>query len=107
MQERLDAAYTEIAIGAGAVLAPVGRAWSTALRRRPEIQLIDGTQHPTRAGTYLASAVLFQTLFGERALGSTYAGGLPPSVAEALQRVAAEIPLPHPSSVRPREKRPR
>ena len=94
MQERLDAAYAALASGTGALLAPVGKAWTLSLRRRPEVALLDGTQHPSRAGTYLASAVLFQTLFGERALGSSYVGGLAPTVADGLQKIAAELSLP-------------
>ena len=105
MQERLDAAYASIAGDTGIVLAPVGRAWTLAQRRHPEIPLLDGSQHPSRAGTYLASAVLFQTLFAERALGAAFFGGLPPNVAENLQRVAAELPLPPSALVRPRAKR--
>ena len=107
MQEGLDAAYAAIASGNGALLAPVGKAWTLAGRRRPEIALLDGSQHPSRAGTYLASAVLFQTLFGERALGSTFTGGLSPGVAEGLQRIAAELPLPVSPPVRlPARRRP-
>jgi hypothetical protein len=105
MQERLDAAYGAIAVRARIALAPVGKVWTLALRRHPEIPLLDGTQHPTRAGTYLVSAVLFQTLFGERVLGSSYDGGLPPGVAEILQRLAAELPLPSVPRVRSRERR--
>ena len=100
MQERLDSAYSSIASETGALLAPAGKAWALSLRRRPEIALLDGTQHPSRAGTYLASAVLFQTLFGERAHGSTFAGGLPPTVADGLLRIAAELPLPASPPVR-------
>ncbi len=105
MQERLDSAYASIAGEAGIVLAPVGKAWALALRRHPEIPLLDGTHHPSRAGTYLASAVLFQTVFGERAAGATFTGGLPPNVAEALLRVAGELPLPPSSLLRPRARR--
>lgn len=105
MQERLDAAYASIASGTGVLLAPVGKAWTLSLRRRPDVALSDGTQHPSRAGTYLAAAVLYQTLFGERAVGSSYVGGLAPTVADALQKIAAELPLPASPAIRPGARR--
>ena len=93
MQARLDATYAEVAKTIGATLAPVGVAWERVQQATPEIQLLDGTQHPSPAGTYLAAAVLFRTMFNASPMGSTFYGGLPKETALQLQRVAGEIPM--------------
>ena len=94
MQRRLNSAYAALARKTGAILAPIGIAWEYAHRDAPEIQLLDGTQHPSRAGTYLAAAILFRTVFNTPATGSTYYDGLPREEALRLQHVADEVPLP-------------
>jgi len=88
MQARLNSAYASLAINVGATLAPIGVAWQRAQQIAPEIQLLDGTQHPSPAGTYLAAAVLFRTIFNVSPVGSTYYGGLPQTTAHTLQRIA-------------------
>jgi hypothetical protein len=93
MQTRVDSAYATLAKETGATLAPIGVAWEQAQRIAPEIRLLDGTQHPSRAGTYLAAAVLFRTMFNISPTGSSYYGGLPKETALQLQRVAGEIPM--------------
>src|SRR6266850_2699832 len=96
MQTRLNSAYASLAQTTGATLAPVGVAWEHAQRVASEIQLLDGTQHPSPAGTYLAAAVLFRVVFNTSAVGSTYYGGLPIGTAHTLQRIADSIPLTTP-----------
>jgi hypothetical protein len=93
MQTRLNTAYSSLAQNVGATLAPVGVAWERADSVAPKIQLLDGTQHPSPAGTYLAAAVLFQTVFKTSAVGSTYYGALPQATAQTLQRIAGEVLL--------------
>ena len=93
MQSRLDSGYATVAKNIGATLAPVGVAWERARQLAPKIQLLDGTQHPTPAGTYLAAAVLFRTMFNGSSVRSTYYGGLPNEIALRLQGVAKEIPI--------------
>lgn len=93
MQARLNSAYAALAQTTGATLAPVGAAWERAQRVAPEIQLLDGTQHPSPAGTYLTAAVLFHVVFNTSAVGSTYYAGLPQPMAHKLQRIADSIPL--------------
>jgi hypothetical protein len=89
MQLRLNTAYSSLAQNIGAILAPVGIAWERA--QKEKLQLLDGTQHPSPAGTYLAAAVLYQTVFQASAAGSTYYGGLPQTTAHTLQRIADEV----------------
>jgi hypothetical protein len=93
MQSRLNSACASVAKSIGATLAPVGVAWERARAVGPKVHLLDGTQHPSPAGSYLAAAVLFRTMFNASPVGSTYYGGLPKEVATSLQRVAAEIPI--------------
>jgi len=93
MQKRLNTAYASLAQNFGATLAPVGVAWERAQRVAPQIQLLDGTQHPSPAGTYLAAALLFRTMFNTPAVGSNYLGGLPPTTAHTLQRIADEVQI--------------
>jgi hypothetical protein len=93
MQTRLNSAYASLAQNIGATLAPIGVAFEQAKHDAPTIHLRDGTQHPSPAGTYLATAVLFRTIFNSSALGSTYYGGLPETTAHTLQRIADTVPL--------------
>lgn len=96
MQTRLNAAYGSLAQNLRVKLAPVGFAWQAAHRNAPTIELLDGTQHPSMAGTYLAAAVIFRTLFSTPttpAVDSTYCGNLPKGTAHTLQRIAYSVPL--------------
>lgn len=93
MQRRLNSAYASLAKNTGATLAPVGVAWQNAHRVLSDIQLLDGTQHPSPLGTYLAAAVLFRTVFNAPTASSTYYAGLPKKTALRLQHVADEVPL--------------
>ena len=94
MQMRLNAAYAQVSHSIGATLAPVGVAFELAQHDAPQIQLLDGTQHPSTAGTYLAAAVLFRVIFNASPIGSTYYDGLPKDIAARLQRVAESTPSP-------------
>ena len=93
MQARLNTAYASLAMNLTAKLAPAGLAFEYARRDAPSIKLLDGTQHPSPAGTYLAAAVLFRVLFDSSDISSTYYGGLPKETALSLQRVASAVPL--------------
>ena len=88
MQKRLNAAYESLSSELGAVLAPVGVAWQRAQRDLPGVELLEGTQHPTLAGTYLTAAVLCRVLLQQRSVSSSYYAGLPKPTALALQRIA-------------------
>src|SRR4029077_3849726 len=93
MQIRLNAAYASLAMNLGAKLAPAGLAWERAHEDAPTIELLDGTQHPSPAGTYLAAAVLFRVLFNSSDVTSAYYGGLPKETALSLQGVASSVPI--------------
>lgn len=91
MQQLLNQAYDSLARDLHVEVARVGEAFSLVQRFHPHIALLDGTQHATMAGSYLASAVLFQSLLGRSPLGATFLGGLPPAVAYSLQSAAASV----------------
>ena len=91
---RLDALYTSVGREIGAVVIPVGLAFAEARRLRPDIALQQPTDHnhPTLAGTYLASAVTYATLYGGNPVGLAYDyyGRLPADQTAFLQKVAEE-----------------
>jgi hypothetical protein len=93
MQKRLNAAYASLAGKLGVRLAAAGLAWERAHLDAPGIELLDGTQHPSPAGTYLAAAMLFRVIFEPSEASSSYYGGLAKDTALSLQRIAAAIPL--------------
>ena len=91
MQTRLDEGYLQASAMLGARVAPVGRAWATAMRRRPSIRLwgADG-YHPTREGSFLTASVFYALLAQRDPAASVYTAGLDPAAARFLQRVARE-----------------
>jgi len=93
MQAGLNSACAAVARNISAVLAPVGAAFERAQHDMPEIQLLDGTQHPSSAGTYLAAAVLFHAMFNTSPIGSSYYSDLPKETATRLQRLADETSI--------------
>jgi hypothetical protein len=62
-QGALNHAYISAALQAGAPLAPVGIAWQTVRRERPDLDLYwkDGS-HPSPAGSYLAACSIYAAL---------------------------------------------
>ena len=92
--ERLDALYTSLGKEIGATVIPVGLAFAEARRQRPDIALQQDYDHshPTLAGTYLASAVTYATLYGGNPVGLAYDyyGRLPADQTAFLQKVAEE-----------------
>lgn len=91
MQRRLDDAYEWLARQLDAGLAPVGEAFEVARTRLPSVHLLDGTQHPTVAGSYLAAAVICRSLFPGSPPATGFTAGLPESDAAALRRVALAV----------------
>ena len=89
MQQRVVDGYSDAARASASAVAPVGVAWAEALTRRPQLGLwaSDGT-HPSRAGSYLAACVFYALLTRTSPVGNRFTGGLEPSLARFLQRVA-------------------
>ena len=75
-------------------VAPVGWAWNTVMRDRPDVDLYDyDGAHPSFLGSYLGAAVYFSTVFRHSSVGNPYTGGIDSEVAGILQNVASGIVL--------------
>ena len=89
MTQQLDEAYTAIGKELHAMVVPVGRAFASALEKRPELHLVvSDLKHPTLAGTYLAACTFYAALHGETPVGGSYTAGLSDADARFLQQVA-------------------
>ena len=84
---------TAMAQKLGVGLSPVGIAWEIVRRERPDIELYvkDGS-HPADAGSYLAAAVGYLTIFKEPFKADTPIR-LNPEVAKYLRSVAERVVL--------------
>lgn len=71
-------------------VAPVGLAWQQAIKQRPGTTFYAADQeHPTISGTYLATCVVYATIFDRDPSGLAYApAGITPEDAAFLQKVA-------------------
>ena len=65
-------AHTEIADELGIKVAPVGLAFEAAQRERPDYELLEDEIGPNWRGTYLATLVLYATIYHENPAGLTY-----------------------------------
>jgi hypothetical protein len=68
--EEIVQAHRDLATELGAGVAPVGLAWQRAMEERPEMDLYNaGGIYPSIYGTYLASNVVYATVFGKNPSG--------------------------------------
>lgn len=91
MTAQLAEAYTIAGNDNNALVIPAGLAFARAHQKQPELVLhaID-RRHPSVAGTYLASCVVFAALTGKSPVGNSYRAGLDEPTAKFLQDVAWE-----------------
>jgi hypothetical protein len=73
-------------------VAPVGLAWQRSIAERPALDMYDiDREHPSIYGTYLATCVVYATVYRTNPTGFTYVpAGITPEVAGFLQRIAGE-----------------
>jgi hypothetical protein len=89
MTQQLDDAYTSMGKELDAMVVPVGRAFASALEKRPDLPLVvPDLKHPTLAGTYLAACTFYAALHGKTPVGGTYTAGINDEDARFLQQVA-------------------
>jgi hypothetical protein len=71
-------------------VAPSGLAWQEASKQRPGMNFYGpDREHPSRYGTYLATCVIYATIYGRDPNGSAYVpSGLTLEEAAFLQRIA-------------------
>ncbi len=90
MQTAVTDGYRRIADASGVSIAPVGEAWALARGAGTSLYQDDGF-HPGVAGSYLAAAVLYATVFNEDPRLVEFDGGLPPLMAASLRKFAGEV----------------
>ncbi len=91
MTAQLAAEYTRVGKEHNAMVIPAGLAFARSIAVRPELNLyVADKRHPSLAGTYLAAATTYATLFKRSPVGLGYTAGLDPAIARHLQTVAWE-----------------
>ena len=91
MTAQLAEAYTVAGNANNALVIPAGLAFARARSKQPELNLyVAGKRHPSLAGTYLATCVVFAALTGRSPVGNPYTAGIDPPTAKFLQTVAWE-----------------
>ena len=89
MTAQLAEAYTVAGNDNNALVIPAGLAFARARQKQPELNLYaDDRRHPSLAGTYLASCVVFAALTGRSPVGNSYLAGIDEPTAHFLQTVA-------------------
>jgi hypothetical protein len=91
MTAQLAEAYTIAGNANNALVIPAGLAFARAIGKQPELNLYAADKrHPSLAGTYLASCVVFAALTGRSPVGNSYLAGVDAPTAKFLQTVAWE-----------------
>jgi hypothetical protein len=91
MTAQLAEAYTVAGNANEALVIPAGLAFGRAVAKQPELNLYAlDKRHPSLAGTYLASCVVFSALTGRSPVGNSYFAGIDEPTARFLQNVAWE-----------------
>jgi hypothetical protein len=89
MEAQLRAAYLRAAGKAGALVSPVGEAFTAVHGTHGDINLYaDDQRHPSYEGSYLAACVHAAKLLGIDPRGSAFIGELSPETAMILQQTA-------------------
>jgi hypothetical protein len=91
MTAQLAEAYTIAGNDNNALVIPAGLAFARAHAQQPELVLhAPDKRHPSLAGTYLASCVVYAALTGRSPVGNSYIAGIDAPTATFLQTVAWE-----------------
>ena len=91
MTAQLAEAYTIAGNANNALVIPAGLAFARSVSKQPELNLyVADKRHPSLAGTYLATCVVFAALTGRSPVGNPYLAGIDAPTASFLQTVAWE-----------------
>jgi hypothetical protein len=91
MTNQLAEAYIKAANDNDAMVIPAGLAFAKARAKRPDLNLYQNDKrHPSLAGTYLAAATVYASLFAKSPVGIKYDAGLGAETAAFLQGIADE-----------------
>jgi hypothetical protein len=89
MTAQLAEAYTVAGNANNALVIPAGLAFARAISKQPELNLYaPDKRHPSLAGTYLATCVVFAALTGRSPVGNSYLANIDAPTATFLQNVA-------------------
>jgi len=90
--EEIAKAHRAAAKELGTEVAPVALAWQRSMKERPDLDLyVADREHPSIYGTYLATSVVYASLFGKSPVDLHYApAGISDEAAAYLRRVAWE-----------------
>jgi len=90
--EKIAQEHRDMGRQLGVDVAPVGLAWERVMKERPDVNLFRADlEHPNMHGTYLATLVVYATVFKENPVGLKYVPpGVTPETAAYLQKVAWE-----------------
>ncbi|MGH6713930.1 MAG: DUF4886 domain-containing protein [Bradyrhizobium sp.] len=89
MTAQLAEAYTKAGNDNNALVIPAGLAFANSISKQPELNLYaPDKRHPSLAGTYLATCVVFASLTGRSPVGNPYTAGIDAPTAKFLQTVA-------------------
>ena len=89
MTAQLAEAYTTAGNANNALVIPAGLAFARAIGKQPELNLYaPDKRHPSLAGTYLATCVVFAALTGRSPVGNSYLANIDAPTAAFLQNVA-------------------
>jgi hypothetical protein len=88
--QQIARAHRDLAKELGVDVAPVGLAWQLASKERPDLDMYAGDrEHPSIFGMYLATCVVYATVYGKTPTGISYAPmGITTEQAAFLQKVA-------------------
>ena len=91
MTKNLANAYKKAGKDNTALVVPAGLAFANSIAKRPDIELYQtDKRHPSLAGSYLAAATVYASLFKKNPIESNYTGGLDVETAKFLRSVAWE-----------------
>lgn len=91
MTAQLAEQYTIAGNANDALVIPAGLAFAKAIAKNPQLNLYDADKrHPSLAGSYLAAATIFASLYRKSPAGLKYNAGLDAKTAAFLQDVAWE-----------------
>jgi hypothetical protein len=82
----ISTAYLRIGRELGALVAPVGDAWHSALALDPGLRLHDNSgSHPNLAGSYLAASVFYSLFYGKSPEGLVHSFPVHYEIPEAYR----------------------
>ncbi len=74
------------------IVTPISKSWNTALNELPAVNLYyTDDVHPSLAGSYLAAATIFTTIFKINPVNLSYTGGVNAATAKSMRFIADSI----------------